>query len=532
MYIIDALLNLVLTASSSQTFDLRFAACECIKAYFHNHTRIRHHFIRRAIDGHGAGEDETANVLTTLLAGPQSAQAGDPYRLWFACVIVFHLIFEDIEAKNLLMAVAEGDAESGEEVVTCIQAITGHLIAGLQLGTDHRVHVGYLMVLCGWLFEDAAAVNDFLGEGSSLQSLVQAASRPGEEQVIIRGLCAVLLGILYEFSTKDSPIPRRELQPVIVTRLGRERYLDAITYLRQHPLIRDFEVLTQGAGVALPDVYFDVTFVDFLKDNFSRLSRAVDRDPGLEIQQKDASIDRDLVDSVRGELEQKNQALQKAESDLLDLERQLNQEQANHRRTQESAASELSNLRRINKGLQDNYEADLASRETTHQAATSRLEEQSSIRIRVLEEQVQRVQKEAESRMKGALDDRDRVHQIELDSMQHKVDTLEGELRQARSTISELQSAKTQIEKSSEKARTEHDQTRAKLQDQVWAVKNAEEKAKKAEQAVKEKEDARASVQTELDEFLIILQDLEEKRTQDKVRRLSESVHIPTLTSL
>ena len=231
--------------------------------------------------------DETANVLTTLLQPLDTHVSGDPYRYWFAAVILFHLIYEDGDAKSLAMSVSEGDASTGEEVVTCIQTITENLLAGIQKNVDERVLVAYLMLLCGWLFEDPDGVNDFLGEGSNLQSLVHAVLNPGPDRVLVPGLVAILLGTVYEFSTKDSPVPRATIHPVLASRLGRDQYVDRIMKLRSHPLLRDFEVLPQKLSSApqggLPEVFFDKTFVEFIKDNFSRMLRAIDRDPGMEV---------------------------------------------------------------------------------------------------------------------------------------------------------------------------------------------------------------------------------------------------------
>lgn len=367
VYVIDGLLDLTLSVSSLSAFDSRLAACECIKAYFFNHPVIRKHFLRRAIDGHTSGADETANVLTTLLQPLDGHVSGDPYRYWFAAVLLFHLIFEDAEAKSLAMSVAEGDASNGEEVVTCIQTITANLIMGIQKNVDERILVAYLMLLCGWLFEDPDAVNDFLGEGSNVQSLVQAIFQKGGDGIIVQGLCAMLLGIVYEFSTKDSPVPRGTLHPVLASRMGRDQYIDRLTKLRSHPLLRDFEVLPQKPTSApvggLPEVFFDKSFVDFVKDNFSRLLRAIDRDPGMEVPviangvQK--GISREMVDSLRSQLEEKEKTLQKAEEKLQSLERQLGQEQADHRRTKETADVDLKRIKSVNEALQRHYEEDL-----------------------------------------------------------------------------------------------------------------------------------------------------------------------------
>ncbi len=367
VYVIDGLLDLTLSVPLLAAFDSRLAACECIKAYFYNHPVIRKHFLRRAIEGHTSGADETANVLTTLLQPLDSDISLDPYRPWFAAVILFHLIFEDGNSKSLAMSVTEGDASQGEEVVTCIQTLTENLLNGIQRNLDERVHVAYLMLLCGWLFEDPDGVNDFLGEGSNIQSLVQTVLRPGGDGVIVQGLCAMLLGIVYEFSTKDSPVPRATIHPILASHMGRDQYLDRLTKFRRHPLVRDFEVLPQklrgtSAG-GLPDVLFDKTFVDFVKDNFSRLLRAVDRDPGMEVPviangvQK--GISREMVDSLRSQLDEKDKALQKSEEELVSRSRQLEQEQADHRRTKETSAVELGRIKQVNEALQRHHDEDM-----------------------------------------------------------------------------------------------------------------------------------------------------------------------------
>lgn len=365
IYVIDGLLDLVLSVPSSQAFDLRMSACQCIKAYFFNHPEVRIHFLRRAIEGHASGADETANVLTTLLRPANTLPSNDPYRHWFAAAIVFHLVYENPEGKALAMSVTEGDAESGEEVVTSIQTITAHLVTALSKGDDDRVSVGYLMLLIGWLFEDMDGVNDFLGEGSNIQALAQEIIRHPPGSVLVQGLCAMILGVIYEFSTKDSPIPRSTLHSVILSRVGREKYLDAFNKLRSHALMRDYEVTPQkgdGSGT-LPNVYFDATFVEFFKDNYSRIARAIDRDPGLEISvvtngvQK--GISRELVDSLRSQLEEKEQDLQAALTDVASLNGKLGQEQADHRRSKESSIAELARIKNVNEAIQRHHEGEL-----------------------------------------------------------------------------------------------------------------------------------------------------------------------------
>lgn len=363
VYVIDALLDLTLCVTDLQEFDVRFAACGCLQAYFVDHKEVRSHFLGRAIEGHQSGRDESSNVLTVLLQ-PSTDGGTEPYRYWFAAVITLHLLYDNPETKAMAMSLTEGDSSDGEEVVTSIQTIAAHLVSGLRRGDDPRALVGYLMLLLCWLFEDLDAINDFLAEGSNVQSLIQVVSQPPTaDGQIVQGLCAMLLGVAYEFSTKDSPIPRATLHSILASRIDRDQYLDRLGKLRSHPLLRDFEVTPQkldgSAPGRLPDVFFDAMFVDFLKDNYSRTARAIDRDPGMEISvitngvQK--GISRDMVDSLRNQLGEKDRAIQEIQSTLSSLQGQLGQEQADHRRTKESNAVELSRVKVVNDNLQKQH---------------------------------------------------------------------------------------------------------------------------------------------------------------------------------
>ncbi|KAJ8112149.1 hypothetical protein ONZ43_g5458 [Nemania bipapillata] len=421
------------------------------------------HFLRRAIEGHASGVDETANVLTTLLRPTNTPVSNDPYRHWFAAAILFHLVFENPEGKTLAMSVTEGDAESGEEVVTSIQTITAHLVTALSRGDDDRVAVGYLMLLTGWLFEDMDGVNDFLGEGSNIHALSQEIVRHPPGSVLIQGLCAMILGVIYEFSTKDSPIPRSTLHSVIMSRVGREKYVDALNKLRSHTLMRDFEVTPQKADGSgnLPDVYFDATFVEFFKDNYSRIARAIDRDPGLEISvvtngvQK--GISRELVDSLRSQLEEKEQALQAALTNVASLNGKLGQEQADHRRSKEGSIAELARIKNINEAMQRHHEGEL--------------------------------------------------NRLEVDLMKANKAKTQA-IEATREELNSKLSAEELKSKSAEKRATD-------LEKQVL-TKQAE--AEEIRTRLKEKEEQHTSTQTELDDLLMVFGDLEDKIEKYKKR--------------
>lgn len=522
-------------------FDVRLAASECIQAYFYNHKPIKMHFLNRAIEGHTSGDDETSNVLSILVGGPRNSQSSEPYRFWFAGVLLFHLVFDDPEAKKLVMKITDGDESQGEEVISCIQAMTGNLIATLESGEDDRICVGYLILLCGLLFEDAEAVNDFLAEGAFVRAIVQNLQKADKSREIAQGLCALLLGLMYEFSTKDSPISRRDLHPFLASTLGREQYIQRLTRLREHPLVRNFEVLPQGLssptppGSSLPPIYFDQVTVDFVRDNYSRMLRAIDRDPRIEVLARtQEGVDRDLVDSLRAQLRDKSDAVQKAASDLSDRERRLNQEQSDHRKSQETFKAELARIKNINAALQQGHEADTERADAEHRLVVSRLREDQQRTAQDLTGQLEQAQREAQLAAQASTEN----HRLSLAALNRQIEQLTATTRTASETITLLrqnaaESAATLAQQVSQTTdlHTTKDVLEENISQHITNVRRLETLLRESDSklaasatAVREaqtraeaKEEARLAAQTELDDLLIVLGDLEEKRVRDKV---------------
>ena len=70
-------------------------------------------------------------------------------------------------------------------------------------------------------------------------------------------------------------------------------------------------------------------------------------------------ISREMVDSLRSQLEEKDKALHKSEEELLSRTRQLGQEQADHRRAKETFAVELGRIKQVNEALHRHHEEDI-----------------------------------------------------------------------------------------------------------------------------------------------------------------------------
>ena len=559
--VIEALLELTLEPAPLSAFDARLAACNCVKAFIEGHDGIRNHVLRRAIEGHRSGEDAIPNILTVLLEPPSGRNTSDPYQQWFAAVLLLHLLYDNPDTKSMALKVAEGDADSGEEVVTFVQGVASNVVAGVQHVEDERALLGFLMLLCTWLFEEPDAINDFLGEGTNVQGLIAAIKVSSSTMPLVAGLCALLIGIIYEFSTKDSPIPRATLHELLTSNLGRETYVDRLTKLRENMIVRDFEVIPQGGnGEGLPEVFFDKTFVDFLKDNFSRLLRSIDRDPKFEVSimsngvQK--GVSRELVDSLRAQLEEQRRAHETAQNELLEVRRKLEDEELEHRRTRESTTVELGRIKQINQSLHDNHDAEVQSLQQQH--ARDR-------------EGLQRTHNEESNRRRidhtAAMDAAQRLRDQERSQAENKIKLLEQQSSQSRKTLEEehrqaveeaanesrqaqqkaeaevkdlnaqVEGLKRQLEKAEkdhvQDLQTADEEHKSKLTALEARLKRAEEQAneadsnlKSAHQKLDEEREGRKGVQTELDDLLVVFGDVEGKKDayKAKLKELGEEV--------
>ncbi|KIW46952.1 uncharacterized protein PV06_02570 [Exophiala oligosperma] len=548
--VIESLLELALEPAPIALFDVRLAATSCLKAFVEDHAGIKAHVLRRAIEGHKSGDDTIPNMLTVLLEPPGTRGTSDPYQQWFAAVLFLHLLYDNAETKELALTVTEGDADNGEEVVTFIQSITSNVVAGVQHVEDERALLGYLMLLSIWLFEDPEAVNDLLGEGSNIQGLAAAVKIANNSMPLVAGLCAFLLGIVYEFSTKDSPVPRKTLHGLLMTNLGRETYVSRLTKLRENVFIRDFEVLPQSGNGSLPDIFFDKTFIDFLKDNFSRFLRAIDRDPNFEVSivsngvQK--GVSRDLVDSLRAEVQEQKQALETANTELLQLKRKLEQEELDHRRTRESLSVEVSRIRQINQSLQDNHEdevrklqeeaakersllvknheEEIHQRRTEHVSMVETIRKQHQAEVQKFEQRLKLLEQEA-ARDRSALIEQHRREMSDADSKAQQARQREAaEVRDLQASVAELETRlKKNQEEHAQDLQTAHDEYSSEKKGLVERLKRAESRLEDAEKhaqflndEVDKEKAARKDVQTELDDLLVVFGDLEAKRLADK----------------
>ena len=207
--VLDALLAMALTSVAPYTYDQRLAASQCIQGFIHNNAEGREGLLDRIIktyqDDQHLETPQSHNLLYYILNLDETTRK-DPYRVWFACTILLHLLHSSEGAKEMMRKISIGDTASGEEPVSALQQINANLSSTLLNSYDARIAVGYLMLLTIWLYEDKQSVVEFLEEGSGIQTLVGCVAQ-GRDGIYVTGLAAILLGVCIDFNSTTSPIP-------------------------------------------------------------------------------------------------------------------------------------------------------------------------------------------------------------------------------------------------------------------------------------------------------------------------------------
>ncbi|KAH9825971.1 intracellular protein transport protein USO1-like [Teratosphaeria destructans] len=474
-YIIEALLDLTLSKPEEDS-GLRTASCNLIQAYLTNHDRIKEHFLNRAISGHAQHED-AANVLNTLLI-PGAEPASVVYASW----IVADLTADSPDAKNALAVIKEGNEAEGEDVLTAIQAMGTQLQSALQSG-DQRLVAAYVNLLTTLLWDFAEGVNNVLAEGSALLQALVAAVDPAGDSLVITGLAAVLLGIVYEFSTKDSPIPRRTLAPLLTEKLGRSKYLGALSHLRRHPAVRDFDFEESEEEALLSK-----TFIDLFLVEYTRLRRAIDKDPGIEVipvSAVEAGVDRDILDDLRQQIQAAKDALAQAQQDAMMANQQHEQDRMSVAKELQTANAEVERLRKINQAMQAGHESDVGKLARQHEQKSQQLQAEHQ---RVLASMKQEAEQQAQTRLReqGAaaaqkaqeyerrLVELGNAHRSEqqkhadaarqLESLQVRHAELSAKEKTAREQLADLQQRHAKIEREHQQLQTRAEQAESELE--------------------------------------------------------------------
>ena len=202
------------------------------------------------VDFHDQPQSAGFLIMAGLLDLPTDRAEFDPYRSLFACLLLAHLVRNSEHAKKLARELTLPGMENGDSAIAdeddkvfLVQLVVGNLMMaqreqgecvnraakeGKQAGSTEeedwtRAMVGYLVLLCTWLWDSPKTVKEFLKESANLQvvsrvlkvrrltqriQLIQPITQTNGIDPLVQGLSAFLLGVCYEFNREPGEITR------------------------------------------------------------------------------------------------------------------------------------------------------------------------------------------------------------------------------------------------------------------------------------------------------------------------------------
>lgn len=559
-------------ASVLQGLAFRASALDCFDAFVNDNLDARLHILQSMAqtpqdDAPSAGSHIWRHLSQFPDAHTRSGTSLDPYKYLISAMLFAHLIRGSDTAKNEARTLQYGSdgtvtvsqtpdqsqTEDDDDRNSLIQVLVGNLTmaqrehgeatrrergagstskaqthAGAGSPLDWtRIQIGYLIVLSTWLWESPAAVSEMLRESSNLQVLIQPVSQGGNlMDPIVSGLCAVVLGIAYEFGPvgeadqdESGILVRGTMYPILHSRIGPDQFAARLHRLRDDSRFKNtgpdvLETLSsasRGPGINSVEeeegLWFDWSFVDFLKTNFIMIQKSILVEP-TSTSATQSSQSTELLDAKRQLEQAKDMQVKSArEIDILqhrieELSGAAKEERTNLLATLEASQNETETLRAELKKLTNSSEKERSSAASTANANLDEWKKQ-------VEDFKQSHSEEQKLRQET---------QAQLSLLRSEADKVREQLGEAQAEVSKLQSELRASQQQAEQSKQQAEQAEQRAQSGA-AAPNGESVGTDGEKSKEE-------LEKELEDLLILLDELSTKRRTDKKRMREKGMEI------
>ncbi|XP_053442839.1 general vesicular transport factor p115-like isoform X4 [Nycticebus coucang] len=269
-------LLLMSMVNERQPFVLRCAVLYCFQCFLYKNQK-------------GQGEIVSTLLPSTIDATGNSVSAGqllcgglfstDSLSNWCAAVALAHALQENATQKEQLLRVQLATSV-GNPPVSLLQQCTNILSQGDKIdrrGSKIQTRVGLLMLLCTWLSNCPIAVTHFLHNSASVPFLTgQIVENFGEEEQLVQGLCALLLGISIYFNDNSlESCMKEKLKQLIEKRIGKENFIEKLGFISKHELYSRASQKPQPNFPSPEYMIFDHEFTKLVKELEGVITKAI-----------------------------------------------------------------------------------------------------------------------------------------------------------------------------------------------------------------------------------------------------------------
>ncbi|KAG8593325.1 hypothetical protein GDO81_000794 [Engystomops pustulosus] len=241
-----------------QPFVLRCAVLYCFQCFLYKNQKGQGEIVATLLP---STIDATSLSAGQLLCG--GLFSTDSLSNWCAAVALAHALLENSTQKEQLLRVQLATS-IGNPPVSLLQQCTNILAQGSKVQT----RVGLLMLLCTWLTNCPIAVTHFLHNASNVPFLTaQISENLGEEEQLVQGLCALLLGICIYYNDNSLESNTKEkLKQLIEKRIGKEIFTEKLGFITKHEFYSKAAQKPQPSFSSPDHMMFDHEFTKLVKE--------------------------------------------------------------------------------------------------------------------------------------------------------------------------------------------------------------------------------------------------------------------------
>ncbi|XP_065692244.1 general vesicular transport factor p115 isoform X5 [Patagioenas fasciata] len=325
-----------------QPFVLRCAVLYCFQCFLYKNQK-------------GQGEIVSTLLPSTIDATGNSVSAGqllcgglfstDSLSNWCAAVALAHALQENATLKEQLLRVQLATS-IGNPPVSLLQQCTNILSQGDKIdrrGSKVQTRVGLLMLLCTWLSNCSIAVTHFLHNPANIPFLTgQIAENLGEEEQLVQGLCALLLGISIYYNDNSLENYRKEkLKQLIEKRIGRENFIEKLGFISKHELYSRAAQKPQPSFSSPDHMMFDHEFTKLVKELEGVISKAIYKSSEEDKKEEEVKKTLEQHDNI---VTHYKKVIREQDQELEELKQQINTLKSQNEQLQATVTQQVSQI--------------------------------------------------------------------------------------------------------------------------------------------------------------------------------------------
>ncbi|XP_068088986.1 general vesicular transport factor p115 isoform X6 [Hyperolius riggenbachi] len=316
-----------------QPFVLRCAVLYCFQCFLYKNQKGQAEIVATLLP---STIDATSLSAGQLLCG--GLFSTDSLSNWCAAVALAHALLENSTQKEQLLRVQLATS-IGNPPVSLLQQCTNILSQGSKVQT----RVGLLMLLCTWLSNCPIAVTHFLHNAANVPFLTaQISENLGEEEQLVQGLCALLLGICVYYNDNSLENNTKEkLKQLIEKRIGKEIFIEKLAFIAKHEYYSKAAQKPQPTFSSPEHMMFDHEFTKMVKELEAIIIKAIYKSSEEDKKEEEVKKNLEQHDNI---VSHYKTVIRDQDTQLEDLKQTVSSLQAKNEQLQTTVSQQLAQI--------------------------------------------------------------------------------------------------------------------------------------------------------------------------------------------